>query len=313
MTRVSIVVPCYNVEDKIERCIDSIKSQSLKDYVCYLIDDGSVDETAVRIKDKILNDSRFIYLYKPNEGQASARNLGIKYCDTDYITFVDSDDYVHEDYLKELEKPLNDDATVDIAACYFDRIYTNRTSRNEYDEMDLRLSKYPAVWGKMFRSSVIKENNILFPEGLWYEDLCFFARLINYVNEVRMVDRVLYYYIQNANSTMYTYSDKIYDIYKVFDILRTENKMDKRVIEYLQVYHILVGTIYRASFKNDFSSQTVKDILLYVENRYPEWYKNKYIQEQLPFFYRIYLRILKWHWTGIVSFILKRTNHTISL
>lgn len=312
MTRVSIVVPCYNVEDKIERCIDSIMKQSYGDYICYLIDDGSTDSTANCIKNKIAEDSRFIYLYKPNGGQASARNLGIAQCDTEYITFIDSDDYVHQDYLKELEHPFLD-SSVDITACYFDRVYPDRTSRNEYDEQDLRLSKFPAVWGKMFRTSVIKDNGVFFPEGLWYEDLCFFARLMVYVQNVHIVKKMLYYYIQNENSTMYTYSDKIYDIYKVFDILEKEPEMDKSINEYLQIYHILVGTVFRASFKEDFSSQKIKDILAYVERRYSKWYKNKYIQSQLPIFYRTYLWFLKHHWTGIISFILKKANCYVSL
>ena len=311
MAQVSVVVPCFNVEEKIERCINSIKEQTYKDFLCYFIDDGSTDGTASLIKKLINNDQRFVYRYKSNGGQASARNLGLELCDTKYITFVDSDDYLHQDYLFQLINSFDDG--VDLTACFFDRVYENRISRNEFNEKDLLLSKYPAVWGKMIKTSIIKKNHIQFPEGLWYEDLCFFATLTSFISEVNIVKKSLYYYIQNENSTMYTYSDKIYDIYKIFDILKKDPNIQQDTLEYLEIYHILIGTIYRASFKTDFTFSNIKCILEYVENRYPKWYKNHNIKTQLSGIYRIYLWFLQKHCFRLIFIALKFGNRFLSL
>lgn len=311
MVQVSIVVPCYNVEDKIERCINSIMKQTYGDYLCYLIDDGSTDGTASLILKLIKNDQRFVYQHKSNGGQASARNLGVELCNTPYITFVDSDDYVHQDYLLELINAF--DSEVDLTACYFDRVYDNRISKNDFNEKDLYLAKFPAVWGKMIKTSIIKKNHIYFPEGLWYEDLCFFAKLISHIKKVNIVKTSLYYYIQNKNSTMYTYSNKIYDIYKIFEIIEKNPKIQQSTLEYLEIYHILIGTIYRVSFKTNFVSTDINQILNHVEKKYPNWYKNKYIKTQLSGAYRIYLWFLYKHCIKLIFITLKIGNRFLSL
>ena len=312
MSTISIVIPCYNVEDKIIRCLQSIKEQSFDDFTCYIIDDGSSDKTASIIKSFINEDNRFLYFYKDNGGQASARNLGIELTKEPYITFIDSDDYVHQDYLLQLFTPFKTN-DIDMTACYFERVYENKVSVNNFTKQDLLLSKFPAVWGKLFKTEIIKNNNIEFPKGLWYEDLYFFAEVISHVNNIQIVDHSLYYYIQNKNSTMYTYSDKIFDIYSIFNKFKNENHIKKDVLEYLMIYHILVGTVFRASFKEDFSTGTIKEIVSYVEKDNPRWFKNQFIKSQLSFFYKAYLWFLKTHQYGIVYIVLKIMNRHISL
>jgi len=130
MKVISVVIPCYNVESKIIKCIDSLKAQSYKNFKCYLIDDGSTDDTAISIKKAIKNDSRFEYVYKENGGQASARNRGIDLSSTKYITFIDSDDYIHPDYLLKLYTPFSYSNEVQLSACFFERIYENKKSIN---------------------------------------------------------------------------------------------------------------------------------------------------------------------------------------
>lgn len=312
MELISIVVPCYNVEDKIKRCIDSIKNQTFSNFKAILVDDGSIDNTNQIIKKEIVSDERFIYIYKDNGGQASARNLGISMANSEYITFIDSDDYIREDYLKDLIEPLINDKELDMTACFFERIYESKVSLNMFNEKDLYFSKYPAVWGKVFKTSIIKGNNVSFPESLWYEDLCFFTILIGYCKKIKVIEKPLYYYMQNPNSTMYTYSNKIFDIYKVFDIIK-QNIDNSERIEYIMIYHILIGTIFRASFKPNFNKKELSEICYWMEKQFPLWYANPNIKSQMPLFYRIYLYFINKKAYGFVTFIIKRFNKYLSL
>ena len=311
MSKISVIVPCYNVESKILRCINSISSQTFNDFTCYLIDDGSTDSTASIIKETINEDHRFKYFYKENGGQASARNLGLKLCDTELVTFIDSDDYIEPLYLEKLILPFSE-STLEMTSCYFNRVYEDKTNLNTFNEKDLFLSKYPAVWGKVFKKSIINNNSIKFPEGLWYEDLSFYSKYISCCKNIEVVSQSLYQYIQNPNSTMYTFSNKIYDMYTVIDDLIDFN-VEREVIEYLTVYHVLVGTVFRASFKKDFSLNELKSINIWVEERFSKWYKNKYIKQQLSLFCRIYLFCLKLHLYKIIYLMLKTFNRLLRL
>ena len=233
-TRISIIVPCYNVEQKIKRCIDSIKEQSYRDFSVFLIDDGRKHHTADVIKKEIDHDDRFHYVYKENGGLSSARNCGMQFVESEFVCFVDSDDYLHFDYLKELVTPLIE-RDYDVSACYFDRVYEDHVSTSIFTSTDVMLCKFPAAWNKMFRTEIIRKNNLMFPEGLWYEALCFFAQLVSLLESVYIVGKYLYYYVQNKNSIMYTYSDKIYDIYHVFEQIQKHGSMDKDRLEYINV------------------------------------------------------------------------------
>lgn len=309
---ISIIIPCYNMQDKVGRCIDSIKQQSYSNFVAYFIDDGSNDNTAEIIKQMISDDSRMDYIYQENGGLSSARNTGIKLAHTAFICFIDSDDYIRQDYLEKLVTPLLD-GSYDLSACYFERVYESKTTISRFNYNDLLLCKHPAAWNKMYRLDIIKENHLEFPKGLWYEDLCFFAQMVPYCKNVKIIEESLYYYVQNPNSIMYTYSDKIYDIFKVFDLLNNNSSIDKKILEYMEVYHVLVGTVFRASFKPGFNKKELKKIVGCVEDEYPYWYKNSYIRSQLPLFYKIYLYFIRMHWYGFVTLMLKLLNKHVSL
>lgn len=311
-TVVTVIIPCYNQQDKVKRCIDSVRNQAFEDFSVYMIDDGSTDHTADVIKENIKDDNRFHYVYQPNGGLSNARNTGFKMTQTEFVCFVDSDDYIHQDYLKELITPLQN-GDYDMSACYFERVYDDHTSMNTFSQRDLFLCKNPSAWAKMFRTETIRKNGVLFPEGLWYEDLCFFGQLVPHMKSIYVVKKPLYYYVQNPNSIMYTYSDRIYEIYKVFDLIGKSGSYDEKQLEYLNVYHILVGTVFRASFKEGFDKNELMNIVEHVEKQYPQWHRNPIIREQMSLFYRIYLFFIHIHWYGFVTLVLKLMNKHVSL
>ena len=100
----SIIVPMYNSSDWMEQCIHSIKNQTYKNFDCFLIDDGSTDNTAISCQNMIKDDTRFKLICKPNGGVSSARNKGLEQAEGDYIIFVDSDDCIEENLLDEINR-----------------------------------------------------------------------------------------------------------------------------------------------------------------------------------------------------------------
>lgn len=313
MDLISIIVPCYNMERKIKKCICSIKKQSYKNFEAILVDDGSKDKTKEIIKKNIENDKRFKYVYKKNGGVSSARNKGIEKAKGKYICFIDSDDYVGKDYLKELYKCLIENDS-DVSACYFNRIYDKKSVINKVDN-EIDLLKFPAPWNKLYKKELFKQNNIKFPVGKWYEDLCVSSEILFKLNKISIVNKPLYNYIfsQNSSSIMHTYDDRIYQIYDMVEDIEKfakNNKLynkHKDKIEFICVYHILVGTIYRSSFRGDFNKNTIKSITSYVEKKYPNWYKNDELKN-LPFVYKTYLKFLKFHCYNLIYIMLKLFN-----
>ena len=109
---ISIIVPIYNVENYLRQCLDSIMGQTYKNFECLLINDGSPDHSADICREYVSKDSRFRYFEKENGGVSSARNLGIEYSKGEYITFIDSDDWVDSDYLEALYTTLLEEGQI---------------------------------------------------------------------------------------------------------------------------------------------------------------------------------------------------------
>ena len=106
---ISIIVPIYNVEKYLRQCLDSIMNQTYRNFECLLINDGSSDNSEDICREYVSKDSRFRYFEKENGGVSSARNLGIEHSKGEYITFIDSDDWVDSDYLEVLYNSLVDE------------------------------------------------------------------------------------------------------------------------------------------------------------------------------------------------------------
>ena len=170
---ISIIVPVYNIESKLPRCIDSILKQTNPNFELLLVDDGSSDRTGEICDTYAKNNQRIIALHKKNGGVSSARNVGILHASGDYIVFVDGDDFIAEDYLEKLQL-TEEDLTVGSA------LYTDpdgnvtgvaRSEKNLVEQVSVsnmvrwfEHGSLYSVWTSMFRSSIIKEANLEFDE-----------------------------------------------------------------------------------------------------------------------------------------------------
>lgn len=201
--KVSIIIPVFNVEHYLQRCIDSVRAQSLIDIEIILVDDGSTDGSG-KICDKNAEiDNRIRVMHKQNEGLSSARNDGIEASAAPYIMFVDSDDWVESDFCK---KPYNivEKQKVDLVLFSFNRVFNDdriepaetiyRGSRMLSEEEAIRFNTYVAksAWLGLYSKSLF--NKVKFPVGKFYEEYSTSHRLIHSAEAIWFVDDSLYNY-----------------------------------------------------------------------------------------------------------------------
>ena len=218
---VSIIVPMYNSEKYIVRCIDSLLEQSYENIEIIVVDDGSSDNGVDIIKK--YSDNRINIYQKKNEGVSATRNFGIEKSNGDFLLFVDSDDYVSKDIVEIMvDKIKNINSMV---FCNNDEIWSNRVEKRilftgdnvQLDKTNvLRViasGKAGLVCSKLVSNRVIKENNIMFDKNLKVgEDQLFFLNVAQYTKEFKYVNKSLYFYDRtNENSATIKYQNKLYD------------------------------------------------------------------------------------------------------
>ena len=216
---ISVIVPIYNVENYLRMCLDSIQNQTYKNFECLLINDGSPDNSAEICREYAAKDSRFRYFEKENGGVSSARNLGMKCANGDYITFVDPDDWLDPDYLEILYlKMMEYDADVAIATyktysvsdcCYYfhvldqdyyEKIYTGDELLAELPYRESFDSTFNVSWGKLFKRSLL--YSLVFNEQrVMGEDLEFNFKVFLRLNKYLYIHKPLYNFRQHNSST----------------------------------------------------------------------------------------------------------------
>lgn len=241
MCLISIIIPVYNVENYLEQCLDSVINQNLNDIEIICVNDGSTDNSLNILKKFASQDKRIRIISKENGGQASARNLGIQEANGKYISFVDSDDFIKNDMLTKLYE-IAETYDLDIAMCKVS-LYDNNSGKinnnawyyklgvfencnkkifnhNDTHEFTCEISVTP--YNKIYKTSLLKENNILFPEGLIFEDEKFFYDVYLRAKKVSIVDEFLYYYrVNRKGSTVDISKDNDYsDMVSIYKLIR---------------------------------------------------------------------------------------------
>lgn len=208
--KISIIIPVYGVERYIRQCVESVLLQTLTDYECLLIDDGSLDNSIEIAKSIVKDDKRFLFLQKENGGQGSARNMGLDQASGDYIAFIDSDDYVAPFFLEEMYNQV-EKVGADICTCDVSLVsakgkeikkFENDSDRYIQSKDVLNYNYFVSnwMWDKLYKSNVF--DNLRFDTALkTYEDSHLIFRLI-YGKKITSVKKVLYYYVQHNASTV---------------------------------------------------------------------------------------------------------------
>ena len=211
MPEVSVVIPVYNSEKYVEKCIQSVMAQTLPDLEIIIINDGSTDESGRILRELTQKDSRIVLLEQANQGVAAARNQGVEKATGKYITFVDGDDYLQEDYI-ELMYNLAEKETLDMVICgltYVDeggkelnRVIPGVYKRLENEEWTFRVS---AVCSHLYRRELWERYDVKFQSGERGEDMpvsLFFAAICSRINTLPECG---YYYVQHASSAIHNF------------------------------------------------------------------------------------------------------------
>ena len=218
--KISVIIPVYNAESTLRRCVDSVLAQTYTDFECLLIDDGSTDKSGEMCDEYAAKDSRVRVFHKENGGVSSARNVGLDNAKGEWITFLDSDDYIEEEFLGSIVNTGN--AELIIGSCIWisdggrrqliDDIPSNVTDRNQIFKEYLYSCTFNVPWGKLFKRSIIVDNAIGFNvEMRFAEDLCFVYQYISHVITVRKstfsgVVNSLVHYVPSDFSQKYSMS-----------------------------------------------------------------------------------------------------------
>lgn len=217
----SVIVPVYNVEKYLDKCLASILGQTFKDYECIIVDDGSPDNSNTIIDNYVKKDQRFNVIHQKNMGISAARNAGLDIAKGDYITFIDSDDYIANDYLEKFASKITS-TDADIVICGFIEVYAEYikevSSKSENtDEIKKNiladvLHAYP--WNKCYKKDLFQ--NIRFPVNKIFEDLLTIPEVCLNAQKIVCIPEKLYYYNrQNLNSiTSNLSTEKRYDVFK---------------------------------------------------------------------------------------------------
>ena len=215
---ISVVVPVYNVEKYIEKCLMSIIKQTYKNLEIIIIDDGSSDNS-LDICQKMANiDPRIIIHHKKNGGLSSARNYGLKKSKGDYVIFIDSDDYTSESMIEKMHQSLLENETT-LSVCGYIVEYKNEKTYANYKGKEVIESKEAFeqilqkgcffgsfAWNKLINKKLFRD--VLFPEGQFYEDINTMYKLIHKAGKISVVPENLYYYQKRDASITATIDKK---------------------------------------------------------------------------------------------------------
>lgn len=240
MKKVSIIVPVFNAENTIEKCLISICNQTYKNIEIIVINDGSTDNSQDIINQMGKEDNRIISVVQKNSGVSEARNLGLSIATGDYITFVDSDDYI-ESNMYEIMLNSCESSRADVVQCNYKRVdlngkllksgnfptgvYSGNDNVMNYF-ISLQDTVNHAVWNKLIKRKLIDSTK--FPSYSYSEDYVFSTEIMKKVSKLIVIDEELYYYVDNPQSAVNQkfakrrMDDTLAAGYIVFDTLKND-------------------------------------------------------------------------------------------
>ena len=243
----SVVIPVYNVEKYLRECVDSILNQTFMDFEVILVDDGSKDSSGIICDEYAAKDSRVKVIHKENGGQSTARNTGLNKACGDYVFFMDSDDFItYNEFFADIFQAL--DENTDIVLFRYQKYYNDENvkpigttfSKMVYNRSNELLSElvrydtfYCSCWTKFIRTSLLKDNNIVFDEALCCEDMDWYYTVLEHAAFFKVLDKICINYRQRENSVTSVFKKKsvtdfIFTIEKWYtkinDIKDTEKK-----------------------------------------------------------------------------------------
>ena len=290
MPKVSVIVPVYNVEKYIARCLNSLVNQTIEDLEIIVVNDGSKDNSEQIIKQFKKDYKNIIYVKKENGGLSSARNFGLIYATGEYVAFLDSDDYVDRSLYKKMYEKAKE-TNSDYVECDFIWKYPDHEKIDvgfRYKDKKEMFEKARVVaWNKLIKREIIINNKLEFPVGLYYEDIEFFYKLLPYINNFSFVEEPLIYYVQRGNSIVNKQDSRTKQIFKVLDnVIEYYKKIGlyneyKAQIEYTYSRLLLCSSLKRMIQIED---KVTRELLLTetwqnLNTKFPNWKQNEILKK----------------------------------
>ena len=286
--KISIIVPVYNVEEYIDRCLASLVNQSLEDDEIIIVNDGSPDNSQ-SIIDKYVkkNPKKIKSFIQENGGQGSARNFGLQQATGEYIAYVDSDDWIESNMLLEMyEKASSENLDIVICGSYnvkgndkiveLDNIFFSDNQKNAFFGR-------MAVWNKIYRRSLLIDNQLKFRSKVWYEDVDFTLRAVANATKIGYINKPLYNYLIREGSTMNNSNiDRNLEIIQAFEqVLQSkELKKYREIVEFLAIDHIYISAMVRvliAQANRKRKKIIVQKLYSYINDNFSNYKHNQYL------------------------------------
>lgn len=219
---ISVIIPVYNVQEYLIKCIESVINQTYENLEIIIVDDGSTDKSTEICNKVKKNDSRIRVIHKENGGLSDARNVGIDNANGEYISFIDSDDYVDNNYIELLYNAIKQyDADMSIAShrVIYEKNIIDRSTGKEFCAEPIEILKMllydngidTSAWGKLYKKSLF--NEIRFPKGRFFEDSATTYMLIDKSKKIGVCSKPIYnYVIRNNSISNETFSEKKMDL-----------------------------------------------------------------------------------------------------
>ena len=290
MKKISVIMPIYNAEKYLEKCLDSLVNQTYKELEIICVNDGSKDSSQNIINKYKKKYKNIVSIEKENGGQASARNLGLKKATGEYISFIDSDDYVHKNLFDSLKTKINKDYDIimfDYKIVYPDGKEESKNCMNPVDKDNVTceeylLSQIVAPWNKVYKKEYLEKCDFAFPEGIIYEDYAAMPPLVLNKPKMAYVGKALYYYVQSDSSTTRNaeYKEKYENLFPATEYLynKLKNCQWKEEAEYqITMHNLYHGAL---NFYKYNKLEMIDKISESIKEKYPKWMKNKYIKKE---------------------------------
>ena len=302
MSCLSVIVPCYNGEKFIGRCLESLVNQTLQDIEIIVINDGSTDNSQ-GIIDSYANEYHNIKAYKiPNSGIADARNFGVSKVETPYFGFLDCDDYTDVTMFEKMyNKAIETNAQVVVSNFYWVKGKKKKLEKEgPYNTgKDMLIHLFAVLWNKIYDTEFVRSTNIRFPSGNRYEDAYFLYCLAPNIERLAFVDEAFVHYVQHENSITHNNNEEVKNMITIFDNILNyyahTNRYDEYhdELEYLHIKFFLGNSFLRSARIDDKQDRdyTIQLGWNMLNDEFPDWHHNHYLKE-LPGLKNLYFRMV---------------------
>ena len=290
-TEISVIIPVYNTEKYLRQCLDSVMKQSFQDFELLIVDDGSTDSSGKIIKEYTQKyPGRIHPIFQRNQGQSAARNAALKAAKGRYVMFVDSDDYIGENYIKTLYDTAVYEQS-DMVICDYSKVASDGSFLKRYQanfsENGIRIPSYISC-NRIIRRELLERYNLRYADGVICEDIPFMLKVEAVAQNIRIIPLAEYYYRTNPQSTTQTLKKRNFKMRQMpFDALRecvrfcrekNPTYSDELMEFYLcRIWTTLIFDVGRGCNKSARQGMC-REVADFMKEYFPKYYKNPYIK-----------------------------------